>query len=187
MLHWGISLLALAGCMHESDDAEKTALEGVWKIGCNYDADDDIYETEELRFSGNGFSGNFVEFADASCSMKEYQFDISGSTLIGSEVILTSGETVNKIDITFAKALVTLGTDDMVIGFNTESVCSNSNWQKNVAVDITNCAFFEMPEKIYDIFKIDGNNLKFGDESTGDGDSDSTRPTQLDDTAYSKQ
>ena len=187
----GLSFLLLSGCFHDSTSSDSTSpgskstgnitvLEGTWSKGCAYNADDEDYSKEEIKFIGNSFtlSGSF--YTDATCSSETMSTATTGTFSIGDSVILTSGTTVNKIDATMASSTLTLGVDDMVTAFNSMSLCGKNNWKKNVAVDVSNCQDLAGSSKVYDIFKIDGNKLIFGDDTTGDTESESTRPTALD-------
>ena len=187
----GLSVLLLSGCLHESSNDDSTSLnskltgnqsvlEGTWSKGCAYNADDEDYSKEAVTFSGNNFtiSGSF--YADASCSSETMSMVSKGTFAIGDSLILTSGTTVNKVDVTIVSNSLTLGMEDLVSEFNFYSVCGKNNWETNVAVDVTNCQDLSGPNKFYDIFKIDGNKLIFGDDTTGDTESENTRPTALD-------
>ena len=126
------------------------------------------------------------QFEDAGCTMKQTEFSASASFTIGNESILTSGTTVRKIDFNNIRWFLALDDDDLVVTYNSDQVCGNANWQRGRKVDVTNCAVFDLPTALFDIFKVDGTNLFFGDLDFGNALSENNRPSQLSDDFYTK-
>lgn len=185
-----LSFTLLGGCGGGTDnDTDNTgsagstgdvALSGAWQQPCTYDPDNDIYDQYTLTINGNSFGWDGSSYEDAACSISAFSLHSQGTFLVGSEKILTSGDTVKEIDISPASANMTLHDDDSVLAFNFIAMCGKTDWAKEVAVNIFSCTEFkDVAEKFYDIYKIDGNKIYFGDDSTGDGLSSQTRPTQL--------
>lgn len=57
----------------------------------------------------------------------------------------------------------------------------NGHWQDGVSRDITQCAESDdlLTSIAHDISRVDGNIAYFGDDTSGFGDSEATRPTSL--------
>lgn len=182
-----IVLLGLfVGCGGGSDNGGGSDLVGTWKQDCLYIVEDETYDDVTLTFSGNSFTltGSFSE--DANCSVPVFSASQKGTFQVGAEKILTSGDTVNELDVTSTEAHVTLHDELYVELFNLSSTCNKTDWQKDVAVDVLGCDDFG-PNKMYDIFKVEGNKLYLGDSSEeGIGESPDTRPTELDSDFFTK-
>ncbi len=179
--------LPLLGCGGDSDgDSSPTELEGSWQMGCNFNTENNSYDIEGITLSGLTYSGELLVSSDADCSLSRFSYRENGTFEIGEEMILNSGITVKEFNRTPNEAFLTLMEDELVTSNNTRSLCGYSNWQKNIEVDVSNCAALYQSGITYDIYKIDETNLFLGDNDFGDGSSEDDRPTQLESTFYSK-
>lgn len=179
-----ISLIILTACSSDGDDDNggnaDPALEGTWSEACTYDADDDTYSKISMTFTGSNYSISSGAYSDANCSIALFTMAGEGTYDSGKEKILASGDTVKEADITAKSATLTLKNDSDVADFNTASICDKTNWQKDVAMSILACSDLGLTIKSYDIYKIDGNKLYFGDtEGAKDGKTEATRPDEL--------
>ena len=181
-----ICTLPLIGCGGSGGSGQATELEGSWKLGCNYDFEDERYDTESFAISGSSYAFEASGSDYDDCSIPRFSVRERGSLLIGEEMILNSGITVKKLDVTPNEVFVTLSADELVVYNNNNTTCGRSNWQKDIEVDVSNCAALNLTATKYDIYTIDGNNAFLGDNDFGDGSSESSRPTQLEDKFYSK-
>jgi len=176
--------ILLNGCFHE-EDKSKSELEGTWKIGCSQD-DDNSYSKNSLSYDGNKGSVSSFNYEDADCLLPVFKIGLTGNFKIGKKVILSSGIEVTEIDYTDLKWDLTLVKGEYVTSYNSNKTCGKANWEKNIKTDITNCEKFKFPTSMYDIYKVDGNNLFEGDSDFGDSRSLDSRPSQLDTDFFTK-
>lgn len=176
--------ILLNGCFHE-EDGSKSELEGTWKIGCSQN-DDNNYNKNSSSYDGNKVSFSSFNYEDADCLLSISEFGLTGNFKLGNKMILSSGIEVTEIDYTNLKWYLTLIKGQYVTSYNSNKICGKANWGKNIKTDITNCNEFKLPTSMYDVYKIDGNNLFEGNSGFIDSRSKDSRPSQLDTDFFTK-
>lgn len=184
MLTAGLLSLSLIACSDDEDSvlqpSGNNSLNGIWTSGCLIDDDGDG-SIRKITISGISFqSQNDVFSDDSSCNTRTIQIGTSGSFVTGAEVPLATGAPATQVDICFQSGTVTYFGANIVNNVNTNNVCGRSNWQDGVSQDATAC--LQLPSIDYDIFRVDGNTVYFGDNNSS-GQTPETRPTGLDLTA----
>jgi hypothetical protein len=120
--------------------------------------------------------------------------DIEESYEIGALLPAIPG--AYEFNATFKRTWETALDDNMVREFNKQKECGTDKWEVGVAMETTHldCKNTELKEggKRFDIIKVDGDTLQFGDIPESDDDHTSSspdlRPTKLSDKlVYTKQ
>jgi hypothetical protein len=99
--------------------------------------------------------------------------------------VYAAAEQGTNLNLTVQSASYTALTDTTTDSLNGISWCGFSDWQTNVAKDVTGktCEDYQVPSMgntIYSIIKTDGSSLWVGEESQGhDGSSEAQRYSQL--------
>lgn len=159
-------------------------LTGSWAQGCT--PEDDYYSKSSINYANTNFNVNVEVYTEATCSTLLFSSQTHGTYSVGNPLTLNNGQTVYEINYTNLVWSMALMNPEFVTQYNSKTICGNSNWQKGVAVDVTNCQMFGFPNAIFDIYKIDGNNLFFGDEETASGETEQDRPTILEPEFFTK-
>lgn len=152
---------------------------GGWTTSC-------IQQTNVQTISKASTSGNSLvmvteEYYDnATCaqndkfSTRRATYSVSTS---GTNTVATNS---TNIDMTLTKLEVYIHEPAHAQNQNTGSVCGKNDWVSGQWIDITNTSCFDSAP-YYTIFRINGNNLNFGDTSgMNDGSTEQKRPTSLD-------
>ena len=191
------------GCIeldNEDDDdtaTTSTELEGTWNTGCvNRDEtgdENDESSSDTFIYTSNSVAYSGIKYNGLNCAEEETRRAVNYTFTIGT-VVSDSSPDVKKIDKTVLSFKMMLKLDTVVNRFNTDSVCGLTDWTKDSEKDITGLTCVIGNNTIstsgisYDIYKLDTisspNRLYVGDENTGDGSTDASRPTALE-TTYS--
>lgn len=147
----------------------------------NSTADSPEYTTGTLTVNATTMSGTMNFFSDSTCTTASY-------SLVGSETFVIGGAAsvsgATKIDRTASSVVITPKSDAMVEFFNSSSFCGKTDWAASTAADVTTatCGASANNSTLYDIFKIDGSSLQFGESGSGsstDGSTDAKRHAAL--------
>jgi len=189
----------ISGCSNDSDsrssddsqDETVSVLEGSW-ASTYHENDNSEIEREIWTFEGDTITyvetryentGQPTTASDAFLALTStYSFTI------GSPV---GDENATEINYTVESITATPLTQDFADTLNTMAMGGISDWVVNEPRSIAglNCngeLYHNTGYTYYNIFKINGNELYFGDENTGDETSEDNRPTDLDSVVYSK-
>jgi hypothetical protein len=184
-----LATFALTACGSDSGgdggDDGLAALAGTWKTDCHAenDADGDVdsYKRTELVVSGSTFvtTASFFEKSDTTCATPRYSSVLTAAVVLGGEVAALAG--TKKIDINPSRFEVTPATAAAAAVFNQEPYCDISDWAAGVKRDVTEKTCAGNLDTVYDIYKLDGNELVFG-YADGDeiGSAADRRPKTLD-------
>ncbi|MBX2880908.1 MAG: hypothetical protein KTR32_13285 [Granulosicoccus sp.] len=160
-----------------------TELTGTWRQSCRFNSEDADYEQETLIIDGNEFTLVQSTFLDSQCAEKEQENTLSGTFAVGDSVMVNDGGNANELDLTLSAIALTVFTENTVSGANAAGLCGTTNWTSGVPVDISNCMDIsgtEVPQQLFDIYRIDGDQLVTGDQA---GMSAASRPMMLDATS----
>lgn len=187
-------------CGSTDDDDLPDALVNTWKGATCAKIPDGSYANTTVVFTSATFTLEQQTYSAIDCSesSKSVRSVTTGTWTKGSSVSGISG--AYNLDQTFTKVQIALNTDIAVSSLNTsgKEVCGGG-WVKDtlkeLKADAANCDdFLKAGDIFYDIYKIDGSALYFGDTSGKktdgtvlDGLSSVNRPTALDDVKYTKQ
>ena len=179
----GFSLLS--GCLHDSSENTETELEGVWNTGCTY-----IEETGASKFSFEFFKNELIltmeMWYDQDCTIPFMTVKATGTFTIGSDYIISSEDSVKEINQSRSNWYITLRDKEAVSVHNMLVYCDNSNWEIDSVFEVTICDEFTAAKKVYDIFKIEGSKLFFGESYDEKITTEVTRYDQLNELAYTK-
>ena len=176
-----LSVLGLGGCGSDGGDgAPATVLEGTWSRGCASDGGGD-YDKITTTYSGSITNSTYSVFSAIDCSAGSAVVIMSGkgTFTVGEDIVLPGGDSATKLNENYSSILITLFDASYIASFNQAQLCGKSNWEAGKQVEIAGCSDLISSNLNFDIFKINGNKLFFGDTATGEGISDATRPTQL--------
>ncbi len=121
-------------------------------------------------------------FLDATCASLAYRFDYSGTYTRDAEA--------ETIDWLLAKVAITPANAMIAGAFNQNQLCGLSNWQANVAIDVTGLecqgnVLLEAPTYFYDRMRETEEGIKLGLPSDeADGSSPNARPVDFEDVVY---
>jgi hypothetical protein len=181
-----ITIIALAACgqKHKGDTSNATvsndALTGTWKSACSDDS------TMTFVFNNGSVTATINAYSDADCKDLVMTVEAAGTyTLSG-----------NSIDYTYQSVTATIVDQTTVDECNTEKCYNITNWTINQGRDVAGLPSSAADPtltparggKLYQIFKVTGNSLQFGDNTAKgfEGDSPDTRPTQYESTLFIK-
>ena len=176
-------VLILAACSKATDSTDPIV--GTWKATCVTVSSDTPYGSmTETIAANNTATMTSIAYSAAGCadSLKNFTVGLTVSWTKGAAVTGVDG--AYNLDSTYSKVEFTIHTDALVSQFNTAGACGGG-WTKDVAKEITATAasctgFPKSGDKNYDIYKVDGTKLYFGDSSGGkDGSTADKRPTAL--------
>ena len=138
-----ISLLSFAiySCAKKSDSSSSssttTELEGTWLASCF--SSGSYYKIDTLTVSGTGMEYKSERHSDSSCSSDNYTQDFTYSSLsIGDAITYDNGtKTGAYFSMILSGATETPNSSYDVTWVNDNSYCGYSDWELNVAKDIT--------------------------------------------------
>jgi len=197
----GVAILASCNAQNSAQEAKKSGAaaaslyDGTWQGQCKKDTDADGNATS-MRTSYTNTAGIVIGtetfYSDGTCSSSYLRFNLSITDEYGAPFSPIPGAikytyTFTKLDATFADAnRAKTANDNQWFGY--------SNWVAGVAKNISgkkknaDGGAITVGDKKYDIVKVVGQRLYMGDYTTGDGETEATRPTALDMiTYYTKQ
>lgn len=152
-------------------------LDGTWKTACYMKAE------TTLAYDKLALTGTYTEFSDDACTAAIH---VSKWTATGK----VTGETAagdTKLDLSFTSFKSTALTAENAMFNNMNMYCGATDWAANVEKDILgkDCYGFSIPVggKSLDIYRVEGQTLKFGQGSKIATDlAESDRPTAIDET-----
>jgi hypothetical protein len=178
----------------EAADAEPTELEGIWRSPCDYD--DGLSSTVTLVVTGLKRVATAAVHDGLGCDDLGYKLEhISTFRLTGSYEPI---EGAMKIDSVARLTTITLLLSEVVDEANAEKWAGYNNWVIDEPKIVNGLGIGNVPgfgDKIFNLVKIEPATefypakLLYGDEATGNGDTEATRPKALveEDKAYEKQ
>lgn len=189
-----LSLLVLTGCgaMKKDNNEDNngsafrgdTALLGSWERGCEKaDWLGLVSHKIKLNFDISlGFYREQTLFADGNCADERVVEKQTGSyTKIGDAAGIDKGYQIN---FTIKDAYVTPRSDAAAADLNKAKYCNLTNWANGVEQKVTgvDCkSGYKEGQVLFDIYKVDGNNLQLGQAGfLLDGSTSDARPTTLD-------
>jgi|GEM_PF-4542618 len=193
-----LAALALAGCGHAKEEAQKATQETElrstkWVSQC---------DTTNIVWSAAGVkSSNVVYNFQSGDAAKTIQFfnaaDCNQSTLIaqatykGTQDIGTdaAGGTARILDLNYLSVVVTISSGDLVNALNSSLVpsCGINDWAVGAGRDVTtaaggaNCLIVAKPAQSFDIIHTDGQTMFLGVKDVAhDATTQEKRPVVLD-------
>lgn len=154
-------------------------LQGSWVSDCEYEDGD--YFNGKAIFSEGNFTQMFSYFTSASCSASSVmvEFAIEGNFATGEP----NNDNIFELDVELLKVYATPKTADAAAGLSEDSFCGKQ-WKENVKQNISSCkGYSDMISTGFELVKVDGNRLYFGDSGLNDeydGSSLSKRPVEID-------
>ena len=133
-------------------------------------------------------------YSDSACSTADTTYRYTYTIAVGSDATMADGSTTaTKLTLTSVGVYVTAKTDTLVATTNSESLCSATDWTKDVEKDvsskITEDTCLEADDAIGTVYKtvmkVVGTDLWSG-VGTSDKDSEGYY-TEIEDTGYDKQ
>lgn len=183
---------ALTQCGSSSDPSSGSSseLDGTWKGTCKADTSANEYSWGRHVFDGSSYTyidtTNKLDGCSSASRKVEYY----------STYEFEAGETTNgktKADFTLEMIKVTVYDEDTLDNFNSLELCDKGDWELKKSVEVTgkkcsdDLVFDDEGTQYFDIYKITGDKLQFGDSSGGlDSTSKAKRPTTLDSDKYTK-
>jgi hypothetical protein len=189
--------ILLVACGKDDDSgpsytAPISTMEGNWAKTCETEVGSTGSQLETLSVENISFRSNYTFFSDSGCKTPSYEMRAS------FEILSSTGKTSNladvyDLDISLSRIVITPLSEEIVAAFNSEKAYGISNWTVNGATSVTGKTIegTDDPQtvigsKYFDIFKVSGGTLNFGDSETGDGDTAAARPKTLEAKAFNK-
>jgi hypothetical protein len=175
-------VLGFVGCGHKedsnSDSASVNPLAGTkWKTEC---LDSSI---AQMLFEGLNNELVNTSYYDDTCDSPSVKISVKRAYSVSGQ----------DIDYSTVSVSMTMLSESQVDGCNDSKCYGLDGWVLNVAKDVTGRSQDEasLPkagDKLYQIFKIDGGVLHFGDTTKGgqEGDSGANRPKDFEPTNFNK-
>lgn len=175
--------IGFVGCGHKEDSSSDSAsvnpLAGTkWKTEC---LDSSIHEAD---FEGSSVHAKVTSYADSTCDTPTLMIDSKRAYSVSGEAI----------DYTYQSYTMTLLDAASVDGCNQDGCYGLKGWVLNVPQDVTgktegDTVLNKNGDKFYNIFKVVGDVLSFGDTAKNgeEGDSVETRPKDFDSTKTFKK
>ena len=162
-----ILAILLSSCMNGDKvvNYNTTELEGIWLKQCYYVPSASRYLVETVEFQENNSLIKHQFYSDTDCSMPTLEFHAKGTFIIQESVILSDGQTVTQYRIEYQSATFTPKSESQTTSFNTNVYCNFDTWELDIASDVLDCENVNFTKIIYDIYKLDNNNLYFGKNS----------------------
>ena len=178
---------AVVACFHGGSAEDPAELEGSWQSGCFYGERDGLYRIVTQIVEATHYMEFDTTYSDSSCTLPQYGSLIESDVVIGPERVLVSGFTVKEIDLANIRWQMNLLDEALVADYNANSTCLASDWELEKYKDVTECEELNLPRVSYQVFKVDGDNLFWGDMASIDANSSDKRPKQLDDIFFERQ
>ncbi|MEI6833618.1 MAG: hypothetical protein WCL28_06455 [bacterium] len=164
------------------------SLTGTWVGACEQDEDGSSSQST-LTFSGSSLTSTSGSYLDADCTQEEFVYVETGSFTLGNELSSPAGAFT--YDLKIDQIIVTYKTDERVTAVNADGGLCGQTVTKDVGLelDAADCSgdpvFSSFFSTAYDVVKVDGDKLSFGElTTTNDGSTAEKRPTALS-TSYS--
>jgi hypothetical protein len=141
--------------------ASSNELPGNWALDCT-PLPKRHSVTGQLKLDSSSLTAHFNQFADHECQTINLNIDLQYQYTTGASF----GEGT-ALDLMPISATMTLLNEEVVQYYNRNSICGFNDWIMNRAHDVSGatCPGFSAPardQSIYDIFGIDGGQLRFG-------------------------
>lgn len=164
------------------------SLTGTWVGACEQDEDGSSMQTTHT-FSGSSLTSTSSMYSDAECTQEEVLFVGTGSFSLGNQLTAPAGAFA--YDSNIGQITVTYKTDERVTAANAAGGFCGQTVTKDVGLELNaaDCSgdpeFSSFFSTAYDVIKVDGDKLYFGElTQTKDGSTAEKRPTALS-TSYS--
>lgn len=194
------ALVLTVGCgKKEDEDEDETELEGTWVKACGSDnpqSEEPDYDKSLVNFDEDEFTAEIQSFSDAACATKTSTMNMTGTFTVGDAVEAPAG--AKAYTVKTAAVTMTLHDAETVKAYNGETEGSTAicggNWTIDVAhamsTELCGAEVFTVSDT-YDVFKIDGDKVYFGETgdegSATDGSTAEKRPTTLETRFSQKQ
>jgi len=165
----GLSL-ALFSCAKKSDTSSTTTttteLEGTWIASCYQSGS--YYIVTTYSIAGTDLVKKVEYHSDSSCSTDYSMYEYTlGSLAMGDKATYSDGGRGYRFSHNVVSSKYTPQVEANVSGKNSSSWCGYSDWALNTAKDITgktcgSSTHSAAKTTIFGLYKLLGNNLKFG-------------------------
>ncbi len=166
-------------------------LQGAWGNECHPVLGGEQYLVDRVEFIEGSYSGSVTLSQDADCAFPVNSYSVTGSYNVAEDIILSSGITVKAINFDDIRRYMTPSNDEVAIAYNSIEFCEHTNWEKDVAFEITHCPDFDPEEsnQYFNIYMIEDSQLFVGDleaDENYDGSTPDKRPIQISGISYNK-
>ena len=161
-----LSLVLFSCAKEESDDSATTELEGTWVTSCNVYSDS-LYRKLTTIVSGTNFTVNYEYFSDSSCTTAASKWvDTQTSLSIGDAMVFStygaSGGSGHQFTVYHNSTTAEWQNASDVSWANTNSYCGETDWELNVAQDVSGKTCGSSTEwssgiTIYGLYILNGN------------------------------
>lgn len=195
-----MSILAILGCGKKNESSGSTSIEGTpgnggsisdlratangWNTGC---LPINLSNSKEAEFKVSGviFVHTEISYGGAGCSTA--QRALRATATLEAKGTSGSYSSATALDIIVSKLEIQVLSTAVANSYNSSSYCGKTDWAVNGQwFDMTGLSCSDTAP-IYDIFKITGSQVVFGNKSgSNDGSSTLKRPTTLESGGYTK-
>ncbi len=176
-------------CTSCSDDNDKPSdiLEGTWETHCKTSVSDGRlnFSISKNTYKDSSVTGSDIIYKDSSCTEKVSEIKFLASYVIGDPVSDIDG--AKNIDLVLKDTTLTLYSSELADIYNDNNFLGHNDWEINSPKSLlgqefnSGCGAITQDSVLYDIFKIDGNRLYSGENtSICFASSEIIRPLDLD-------
>lgn len=169
--------LLLVGCGSDDKNESSSGIEGTWQPKEFCERDGNESSTTSLILSSGKVTVLATEYTDSSCKDKLLLARTSGNYFLQQEVTLADGEKAQRFMIKVNKLEIAAPSETYASNANNRNLCGHNDWKQNQYKDVTDCEALDFePIDDRDIFRVENNTLKFGDDDSPKSDG---YPTKL--------
>lgn len=192
-----MSVLSLLGCGSASDYVSNTAGAGGsiedlraapsgWKTGCVIESGGTSSLESKNTFIVDAVLNTIIYYTDSTCTTADEGYRNTASVVTRGTSVTNSSATA--YDIAFTKTEVRPLSGTAAARFNSNAKCGRTDWVNNGHwVDVTSSNCFNGGGTFFDIFKISGSTLVFGDRTApNDATTEAKRPKVFESTSFTK-
>jgi hypothetical protein len=154
----------------------KPSIKGIWTKGC-IEKNNKQYFIYSRAYGDHLVKYTQTQYAEEECANRVALIEIEGKYNLKSTESSFDG-----IDIIMQKYTFTLLSNSKAQDFNVNRVCNIDYWKNGETFDVThtNCIPKDSLKTYFDIYLIEGAQIFYGNTDSGDAQSESSRPTQID-------
>jgi hypothetical protein len=166
LLGMPLALLWSCGPVDATPVAPKDDLNGTWETPCFLVPGQQLKSKTRLVYNSLKLTGSYTDYADADCKVVRGASTWTGTATVGAAGAAAGSK---KLDLSFDSYKYKPVVAEAATVNNQYMYCGFMDWVANVEKDVLGraCFGFSIPVggKSFDLYKVEGNTLKFGKDS----------------------
>ena len=145
------------------DTGDSESITGVWDKGCHQNTELGAQAQLRVTFTNDGNAVlRYQNYTDTGCVEAGYLLEVEANYTVAGEVVLSSGQTVQRIVFSNHSVFMTLPDQGYAASYNQNSFCGITTWQAGNRTDIGTCAPSAAVVFARNIYLADGSRLYEG-------------------------